>query len=136
MATIPSIINGVQVEFGPQVNNDVSMSLIAALKHCIKPNIAPPYPLFKIYISSEADQHVMPSRHAQHKAVDISRINNIKIAIGYPGEAATVGIVNAIQNAFETCPGRRENFGPHLKRKLGASFNIAGHHDHIHLSVN
>src|SRR4029078_2576142 len=114
MPAVPSHINGVKVEFELEVNNDVCVSLITALKHCIKTNIAPPYELLKIYISSDADQHVMPSRHAPHKAVDISRINNIKIAIGYPGEAATVAIVNAIQNAFETYSGRRENFGPHM----------------------
>src|SRR6185437_3262418 len=135
MPAIPANINGVQVELGPQANNDVSASLIVGLQHCIRPNIAPPHYLLKIYISSAADQHVMPSRHAQHKAVDISRINNIKIAIGYPGEAATVAIVNAIQNVFETYSGRRENFGPHLKRKLGLNFSVPGHHDHIHLSV-
>jgi hypothetical protein len=78
----------------------------------------------------------MPSRHAQHKAIDISRINNIKVAIGYPHEATTVAVVRAIQTAFETCHGRRENFGPYLKNKHGTQFTVSGHHDHIHLSVD
>jgi hypothetical protein len=45
-------------------------------------------------------------------------------------------IVRAIQEKFEGFPERRENFGPALKKKLGQPFQVAGHKDHVHLSVN
>ena len=136
MPQIPAIINGVTIEFADSVANDVDQSVVDALKHCVRIDIAPGQILARIYISSAADSHTMPSRHAQKKAVDISRINGTKIVIGYPSNAALKAIVDAIQKAFETFPKRRENFGPHLKQKLGHPFAISGHNDHIHLSVN
>ncbi len=78
----------------------------------------------------------MPSRHAQQKAVDISRINGTKIIIGYAEGGAVPVIVDAIQNGFETFGQRRENFGPSLKKKHGNEYTVSGHADHIHLSVN
>lgn len=136
MAQIPASINGVMVEFAASVGNDVDDRMINGLKHCVKPQIAPGHQLSRIYISSAADSHAMPSRHAQNKAVDISRINGTKIALGYPQGGDVKAIVDAIQDAFETYASRRENYGPHLKRKSGSSHDVGGHHDHIHLSVD
>jgi len=136
MAHIPSVINGVTVEFGAGVVNDVVQSVVDGLAHCIKPSIAPGHPLVKIFVSSAFDSHTMPSRHMQHKAVDVSRINGTKIVIGYPNGGSLKAIVDAIQAAFESFGNKRENFGPHLKKKLGQEHPVDGHDDHIHLSVN
>jgi hypothetical protein len=84
MPPIPSNINGVTVQFAATVVNDVDQRMIDGLKHCIKPQIANGHHLLNIYISSAFDSHKMPSRHMQHKAVDISRVNGVKIVIGYP----------------------------------------------------
>src|SRR5262245_1284200 len=113
MAQIPSAINGVLVEFGTTVVNDVDQAVVDALMHCVNPNVPTGQTLNKIFVSSASDSHVMPSRHAQKKAVDISRINGTKIVLGYPSNAALKAIVDALQNAFETFAKRRENFGPH-----------------------
>ena len=136
MPTIPSTIGGVAIEFAGGVNKDVHQRMVDGLKHCIKSQIAPDHTLKKIYISSAYDSHSLPSRHMQQKAVDISRVNGTKIAIGYPQGGAIKAIVDAIQNAFEGYKHKRENFGPHLKKKLGQDRSISGHNDHIHLSVN
>ncbi len=136
MPTIPSTINDVTVEFGAAVNRDVNQTMINGLNHCIKAAIAPGHSLTKIYISSAFDQHQLPSRHMQQKAVDISRINGTKIVIGYPATASIKAIVDAIQTAFESFTNRRENFGPAFKKKLGKAHSVGGHKDHIHLSVN
>jgi hypothetical protein len=136
MAQIPSAINGVAVEFAVTVVNDVDQTVVDALMHCIKPNVANGHTLSKIFVSSASDSHTFPSRHAQKKAVDISRINGTKIVIGYPSHATLKAIVDALQDAFETFAKRRENFGPHLKLKLGRPHPVDGHADHIHLSVN
>ncbi|MDQ2696646.1 MAG: hypothetical protein M3Z21_14985 [Pseudomonadota bacterium] len=136
MPQIPSEINNVSVEFAGGVNNDVDQKLIDGLKHCIKPQIAPGHPLTKIYISSAYDSHQLPSRHMQQKAVDISRINGTKIAVGYPQDSSVKAIVDAIQSSFESYEYRRENYGPHFKKKLGKNWTVSGHNDHIHLSVN
>lgn len=136
MPIIPSIINGVSVQFGSGVGNDVDQKVIEGLKYCIKSQIAPNNPLISIYVSSAYDSHQLPSRHMQHKAVDISRINGTKIIIGYPIGGAVKAIVDAIQDSFEGYIHRRENYGPHFKKKLGQNWSISGHNDHIHLSVN
>jgi hypothetical protein len=74
--------------------------------------------------------------HAQKKAVDISRIIGTKIVVGYPSNVTLKAIVDALQDVFETFSKRRENFGPHLKLKLGRTHPVDGHADHIHFSVN
>jgi hypothetical protein len=136
MPAIPTIINGVTVGFASGVNTDVTQTMINGLKHCIKIQIASGYFLNKIYISSAYDSHSLPSRHMQQKGVDVSRINDTKIAIGYPLNTAVKAIVDSIQDSFESFSSRRENFGPHLKKKLGQDWTVSGHNDHIHLSVN
>jgi hypothetical protein len=136
MAQIPGMINGVAVQFSPTVVNDVAQWVIEGLKHCVNTNIAPGATLTTVYVSSAYDSHTLPSRHMQHKAVDLSRINGLLIGNAYPSNSSVKAIVDAIQTAFEAYPHRRENFGPFLKKKLGQNFVIAGHKDHIHLSVN
>ena len=136
MALIPTNINGVAVEFHTTVNRDVHQSVIDGLKHCIKPQIAAGHLLTKIFIYSASDKHAMPSRHAQDKAVDISRINGTHIIDGYRRGGATKAIVDAIQETFERYGNRRENFGPHFKKKSGQPWSIVDHKDHIHISVN
>jgi hypothetical protein len=137
MPKLPASINGVTVVFGSKVNRTVKQSLINGLKHCIKTKIATSATLNKIYISSASDQHKLPSRHAQDKAVDISRINGTKIVLGYPKDADIKAIVDAIQDTFETYSGRRENYGPKFKKKSGKpNTTVKDHKDHIHLSVN
>jgi hypothetical protein len=136
MARIPSSINGVIVEFAPTAVNDVAQTMVDGLQHCVRPDVAQGHMLAKIFISSASDSHAFPSRHVQKKAVDISRINGTKMAVGYPSDASVKAIVDALQKAFETFMHRRENFGPHLKKKLGKAHAVSGHHDHIHFSVN
>ena len=138
MPLLPSSINGVTIEFSQTVNKTVDQKIIDALKLCIKPNIAKGYALTKIYISSANDSHKMPSRHVQGagKAIDISRINGLKMSLHYKSNKSVQEITNAIQNAFETYAHKRENFGPLLKNKLGKAHPVSGHGDHIHISVN
>ena len=136
MPQIPTTINGVAVQFANSAVNNVDQRIVDGLKHCIKMQIANGFSLSSIYISSAYDSHQMPSRHMQHKAVDISRINGTKIVIGYPSGGSVKAIVDAIQTSFESYTYRRENYGPNVKKKLGQSWSIPGHNDHIHLSVN
>jgi hypothetical protein len=136
MPQIPTNINGVTVQFAVSVVNDVDQRMIDGLKHCIRAQIANGQHSLNIYISSAFDSHKMPSRHMQHKAVDISRVNGMKIVFGYPLGGSIKAIVDAIQTSFEGYLHRRENFGPHAKKKLGQNWTVPGHNDHIHLSVN
>jgi len=136
MPSIPSAINLVQIDFASSVNREVDQRLIDGLRHCIRPDVAPGYKLRTIYISSASDSHSMPSRHAQSKAVDISRINGRRMSTAYGVTGEVTAITQAIQSTFETFDSRRENFGPSVRQKLGTSSSVGGHTDHIHLSVN
>lgn len=138
MPNIANNINGVLIEFSPNVNRNVNQRVIDALTLVVKPNVASGQVLTKIYISSANDQHVVPSRHVigGGSAVDISRINGMKIALFYPVNPSVKAIVDAMQTQFETYSHRRENFGPFLKKKLGMNHPVPGHADHIHFSVN
>lgn len=137
MASIPGSINGVMVDLAPSaIGIGVDQRLVDGLSHCIRSNVDIGYPLQAIYISSAMDSHQSPSRHVPGKAVDISRINGKYIADGWNANAEVTAIVKAIQDAFESFPLRRENFGPHLQNKSGQPFSVGGHRDHIHLSVD
>lgn len=138
MPSIQGNINGVQVEFSPNVNKNVDQKIVDALRRVVKVNIASGHSLTKIYISSANDQHKFPSRHVQGagKAVDISRINGMKMSVFYPSNPTVKAVVDALQTEFESYPHRRENFGPLFKKKLGNPHSVPGHGDHIHFSVN
>ena len=136
MPAIPSTINGVAVDFAPAVKNNVVQRVVDALRHCVKPDVAPGHPLARIFVSSARRQSSTPSRHPTGQAVDISRINGKLMSVHYPSDAQIKAIVNALQEIFETYEHRRENFGPHFKKKLGQPHQVAGHRDHIHYSVN
>lgn len=138
MPNIPNTINDVTIEFKSTVNKSVDQRMIDGLNHVIKTDIASGHTLEKIYISSANDSHSAPSRHVHGngKAVDISRINGKKMSIHYSSDDTVKAITNAIQVEFESYAHRRENFGPHFKKKLGVVKAVAGHTDHIHLSVN
>src|SRR5690606_15413764 len=101
MAYLPNTINEVAVEYSTTVNRTVEQRVVDALNLIIRRDVAAGHTLESIYISSAADSHSMPSRHAQSKAVDISRINGKKMAIYYGTDNAVTAIVDAIQNAFE-----------------------------------
>ncbi|WP_294963236.1 hypothetical protein [Sulfurimonas sp.] len=137
MPKIPDYINGVQVIAPSTANLDVDSGLIKALKQCITSSISN-YVLESIYISSAHDSHKYPSRHMQGKgkAVDISRINGLRMSVYYTQDSKVAAITNAIQTRFESYPGRRENFGPFFKKKFGDDYVISEHGDHIHLSIN
>lgn len=136
MPSIPVSINGVSIHFKSHVNRDVHAALLAALKFTITPDVAAGHSLTHVLISSANDSHTMPSRHAQQKAVDISRINGKHMSIYYGSDAEVTAITDALQARFELAPRRRENFGPSFKRKSGADYGVSGHGDHIHFSVD
>ncbi len=136
MPDIATTIDGVTVEFKSTVNKTVTQNMIDGLKKCIKKDIASGHVLSKIYISSANDSHESPSRHASKQAVDISRINGLKMSTHYSSNDTVKAIVKAIQEEFENYENKRENFGPYLKKKSGTAKTVSGHNDHIHLSVN
>lgn len=73
--------------------------------------------------------HASTSNHYKGIAIDISKINGIQIN----GNNDTV---TALQNAFESLDYIRENFGPYFKNKNKKPWNVDGHQDHIHISIN
>lgn len=138
MPAIPATINGVFIEFSDNANNSVDQRIVDALKKILSKDIAPGHTLNKVYISSANDQHSLPSRHVQGKgkAVDISRINSLRMSANYLTNDTVKAITDALQTKFEDYPHRRENYGPLFQKKLGKDHSVAGHKDHIHFSVN
>ncbi len=137
MPTIPSVINGVSIEFASGVNNAPNQMLLDGLMHTIIAGVATGYTLNRVWVSSVKDQHECPSRHVTGNAADLSRINGKHIVTHYPTDPEVKAIVDALQNRFETyLPHRRENFGPTIKLKLGQPANPGAHNDHIHFSVS
>jgi hypothetical protein len=139
MASIPSQLNSVNVTFKADVNNDVDDKLVEAVKQVTRPIYVYKYVITSFTVSSLFDSHNAPtqvnSRHNQQKAIDISQINGKSVSL-YGKDPEVTSLVKQIQEQFEKVPGRRENFGPYTKLKLGNKYFVPGHSDHIHLSVN
>ena len=135
LVMIPDSINGVKVSFAETVVRNVAPRMLQALTHVLHQHITPDLELTEVYISSAFDSHAMPSRHAQAKAVDLSRVNGKKMSVYYNNDPFVSQLVYILQRRFETFEHRRENFGPAVQWKLGEPFNIV-HDDHIHWSVN
>ncbi len=138
MASIPSNLNSVNIQFKNGVRNDIDAKLLRALNEIVKPGIPYKYLVYTLFVSSAFDSHddKPKSRHNQKKAADISRINGKPIATAYGHDPEITELVQRIQKEFEKVQGRRENFGPFLKMKSGRQYSVPGHHDHIHLSVD
>jgi hypothetical protein len=90
-----------------------------------------------LYIAATTNgSHSPTSNHKRGTAVDISRINGIKmITLGSNIQ------VKVLQEAFDNYVKIRENFGPYFKHKtypngsVNLNWPIGGHQDHIHVSV-
>lgn len=139
MPEIPKEINKVVIEFAQNVDREITTEMLSALKHSISSDVSDNHKLKKIWISSASEDieaHKCPSRHFTGNGVDLSRINGKKMSTHYDEDDAVTEITNALQQKFESAKKRRENFGPHFKKKLGKPYKISGHKDHIHWSVN
>jgi len=122
-------------------NQLVAVELINALKYALnKANneLSSSEKITSIHIMATSNgAHSPTSNHANGTAVDISRINGVKMV--------TSGVTNQIeklQEAFDQFQYIRENFGPSFKHKYfiesnswNYNFNVGGHKDHIHISI-
>jgi hypothetical protein len=134
---IENTINTVAVEYASGADNEVEQSLITMLKGAIKSDIASGHTLNKIYVTATTNgTHAAGSRHYSGQAVDISRINGKYLSTQYPSDSEVKAIVDAIQTEADKQSGIRENFGPFFNHKHKADWSVAGHNDHIHLSVD
>lgn len=79
--------------------------------------------------------HGPNSNHYKGIGMDISKINGIYIN----DLPANHPLILRLQNAFESLPEIRENFGPAFVHKLKSDYGHMGvppHLDHIHISIN
>jgi hypothetical protein len=121
-------------------NNEVAVDLVNSIKFAINlanSKLENSNKITSIYIAATTNgTHSSTSNHTRGTAVDISRINGIKmINLGNNIQ------VKALQDAFDNYPSIRENFGPSFKHKtfpngsVNLNWPIGGHQDHIHVSV-
>ena len=135
LVSIPNEINGVAIEFAGSVNRQVTRKMLAAMNQSISSNING-NTVEKLWVSSAKDSHNCPSRHVSGNGVDISRVNGKYISVHYRTDETVRGIVDGLQNKFESADHRRENYGPTIKKKEGVDRSVPGHADHFHWSVN
>jgi hypothetical protein len=170
MVDIPDSINGLSLTFSPTADRDVRQALIEALEDVLRPYAygrlrstgefavvddeslleqSGRFVVTSFHVSGAGEQsgHSSTSRHYMKKAVDISRINGDKIEEPFVRDPAVNAVVTAMQERFDAfTPGRRENFGPAMLRKLGVELTpenrdgydllAAKHKNHMHFSVN
>lgn len=124
---------------GVSSNQRVHPDLVAALSKMIglaNKNLSQYNKIRTIYVSSTTNgKHARESNHYIATAIDISRINGVKMRfLGVNSQ------VKQMQLALTKLSNVRENFGPYLKVKtlkdgITSSVWVKGHYDHIHFSV-
>lgn len=138
-----SVVNvtfGTTASDNKNANNEVAVDLVNAITFALQEansNLTSSEKITSIYIAATTNGlHSSTSNHARGTAVDISRINSVKmINLGSNNQ------VKALQNAFDEYQNIRENFGPYFKHKtfpngsVNLNWPVGGHKDHIHVSV-
>ncbi len=114
-------------------DQEVAVCLVQALVEALK-CASKDYDISSIYISATTNgKHSETSNHTKALAIDLSRINGVKMA---NMNEEKLKIVEKIQECLEDYSGIRENFGPKMKKKLGKDYDVSDHSDHIHFSIN
>lgn len=122
-------------------SNRVNPDLVQGLKDALSEandNLPSNNKITSIFIKSTTNGvHSPTSNHSNGTAIDISRINGVKMAVS-GNEIKT----QKLQGAFDNLSNIRENFGPSMKHKFTKethtwdyNYNISGHKDHIHISI-
>lgn len=97
-------------------------------------NLSTDQKIHEVFISSTNNGlHNSNSNHYRNKAIDISRINGVRMT---HMNASQLAAAYALQEAFENHSNIRENFGPKFNHKNGQDFTVNTHRDHIHVSSN
>jgi len=147
--TTINLANGdvVNIEFGVtssdgiSANQKIATHLIEGLKFALNEannNLNDTDKITDLYIMATTNGvHGPYSNHSNGTAIDISRINNVKMAL-----SENVSQISELQNAFDNYEFIRENFGPYFKHKYSIENNtwnynhpVGGHSDHIHIST-
>ena len=129
--------NVVQITFGytssdgQYADNPVSQSLLNAIVHALN-EASSSVNINSVHISATSNgEHSPSSNHYKNRAVDISKINGQRIY-----NIQNSNEVKFLQEAFDSFPDIRENFGPSFNHKLGDNYDVGGHNDHLHISTN
>jgi len=130
---------GVDITYSEDVDREVDVNLYRALSEALShADELTTFPLKTIHISCATDTvgHDYPSRHAQAKAVDISRINGKRMSEYAIKDPEVASLTAWLQATLHHVTYARENYGPFVKEKSGSPRSIGGHMDHIHFSVD
>lgn len=116
---------------GKSALQKVNKKLIVALQNALD-NLPQNITINSLFIAASTNGvHGPNSNHPRGIALDISRINGIKmISSGITPE------IISLQQSLDNLPNIRENFGPSFKHKNGLPWTISDHQDHIHFSIN
>jgi hypothetical protein len=136
-----SIDFGTTASDNQSADQEVSIDLVSALKFAVEhanENLESDEQIESLYIMATTNgSHSATSNHTNGTAMDISRINGVKMAV-----SGVTNQIEELQIAFDAYIFIRENFGPHFKHKFFNSngtwnydYPISGHNDHIHISV-
>lgn len=123
-------------------NQQVATDLVDAMRFVLEEansNLALAEQIISIHISATTNGHdkYPTSNHLKASAVDISRINGVKMI-----NSGLTNQIMELQKAFDNFTYIRENFGPYFKHKYVRNTNtwnynhpVSGHKDHIHIAV-
>ena len=136
-----SVKFGITNSDGKSANQKVSIDLIEGLKFALENannNLNSSNKITSIYIMATTNgRHSSTSNHANGTAIDISRINGVKMVL-----SGVTSQIKQLQNSFDSYQYIRENFGPYFKHKYtkenrtwNYNYPVGGHKDHIHVSI-
>lgn len=131
---IKNNIDGVEIDYKRGAENPVDSVLADRFESAVGLT-KNEYPgLNKLTISATTNAHRPPSLHVNGFAIDIARVNGIRIGSGYGGNPFVTSVVRSLQTNLG---GAYENYGPAMMigPRAASDYLIRSHQDHIHYSI-
>ncbi len=130
-------IGGVQIRYTkPGAKNPVDSVLADRFEEAVGLTKLDNPDLNSLHISATTNGHKPPSLHVEGFALDISRVNGIRMGGGYGQNSTVTTVVNSLQTNLGEV-GAYENFGPYMMNgpRPPTDALIQQHSNHIHYSI-
>jgi len=128
--------NGVKVNFDKGANNPVDSVGADQFEAALNQTKLDHPDLESINVSATTNGHPCPSSHCNGYAIDVNRINGIRMAEGYGQNSSLTRIVNSLQTNLSNAGPFYDNLGP---SQMTAPYQATDylrtqHSNHIHYS--
>jgi hypothetical protein len=121
------------MEFAPGADNPVDSILADRFERAVSSTKQENPALKKLWISATTNDHTWPSLHVDGFAIDVSRVNGIRMLGAYGRNPLVTSVVESLQ-VHIGIQGAYENYGP-MFMEGPRPHSVPVHNHHIHFAI-